>query len=210
MPATIDKPTAQEFAGDKFDEAAFDRAATDGSVPRNVFIAAGTEPGEGVDYSDLQQAPDGFFHIPDTARRAVSVDQLTLIATHVAREMGYDLEIQTYPGCHGGRVNEAILKKNESLTAKTWMVGRPKAGGGFETVPLSNPAEVNLYDCDKYVIRPATKSKEAAMVEVMCRGEQPPNFFVSHFWGEPILEFLACIFEHSWACLLYTSPSPRD
>ena len=59
--------------------------------------------------------------------------------------------------------------------------------------------EVNLYDLDKYVIRPATEEKQCAMVELMASGEQPPDFFVSHYWAEPILEFFKCLLEHSWA-----------
>lgn len=43
LPPTIDKATAKTFAGDEFDEAAFDREAIDGVVSREAFLkAAGT------------------------------------------------------------------------------------------------------------------------------------------------------------------------
>lgn len=38
LPLTISKSLAQSIAGDDFDAAAFDRAASDGAVPRDVFL----------------------------------------------------------------------------------------------------------------------------------------------------------------------------
>lgn len=40
LPALIDKPTAQRFAGDKYDDVAFDTAQSDGCVTREAFIKA--------------------------------------------------------------------------------------------------------------------------------------------------------------------------
>ena len=51
----------------------------------------------------------------------------------------------------------------------------------------------------KYVIYPATLPDRCSVVELMASGEQPPDFFVSHYWAEPILEFFKCLLEHSWA-----------
>ena len=179
LPAAVDKSTAQGFAGDKFDEAAFDKYATDGSVPKEVIVAAATAPGEGVDFSKLQTAPDGFFSIPDTARRAVNLDQLNLIAEHCCRELGYDLIVNECAGCHGGRFRDVEIKKKEEGEGKVWYVGRFKEGK-FGKEPLRDPHQVNLYDCATYVIHPATKPKEASMVEIMCVAEQPPDFVRRH------------------------------
>ena len=79
-----------------------------------------------------------------------------------------------------------------------WLGKRPQGPDGelVEVEVAFN--EVNLYDLDKYVIRPATEEKQCAMVELMASGEQPPDFFVSH-WAEPILEFFKCLLEHAWA-----------
>lgn len=42
LPAVVDKPTAQAWAGDKFDEAAFDATASDGAVSKEqLLLAAG-------------------------------------------------------------------------------------------------------------------------------------------------------------------------
>ena len=53
--------------------------------------------------------------------------------------------------------------------------------------------------CGRFVINPATVAHRCSMVEIMASDEQPPDFFVSHFWAEPILDFLLCIERHSEA-----------
>ena len=48
LPASIDKATAQSFAGEQFDETAFDAAAKDGLVPKDEFLKAAKKvPGAG-------------------------------------------------------------------------------------------------------------------------------------------------------------------
>ena len=56
---------------------------------------------------------------------------------------------------------------------------------------------VNLYDADKFVIRPATVERRCCFVELFAAGPQRPTWFVSHFWGEPVKDFVACITRHS-------------
>ena len=54
LPASIDRATARLVAGEKFDEAAFDAAAIDGHVSRDVFLKAG-----GVDMEASVTKPKG-------------------------------------------------------------------------------------------------------------------------------------------------------
>ena len=83
-------------------------------------------------------------------------------------------------------------------------MSRPGEGGQWLEVELTDPAKVNLYDLDKWVIRscaplllaavarrshlhacatrPATKGRQCSLVEVMATGPQPPDYFVSHWW----------------------------
>jgi len=66
------------------------------------------------------------------------------------------------------------------------------------------PDRVNLYDAKKYIIKPFTSLSRKSFVETLpsTDGPQPPRWFVSHWWGEPIKEFLACIETHNhnfWA-----------
>ena len=66
-------------------------------------------------------------------------------------------------------------------------------------MPITSVEEVTLYDCNTYVILPATAEKECSMVELMASEEQPPHYFVSHWWGEPIVDFLRCLRRHAEA-----------
>mgnify|MGYP003320066905 CR=1 FL=1 len=50
--------------------------------------------------------------------------------------------------------------------------------------------------CDK-VIKPATKAKRTSFVELVAFAPQLPKWFVSHWWGEPVLDFIKCTEEHA-------------
>ena len=63
---------------------------------------------------------------------------------------------------------------------------------------LLTPESVNLYDLNHFLIRPATIARECSLVEVFAETVQPPHWFVSHWWGEPVKEFLACIEQHTF------------
>ena len=60
---------------------------------------------------------------------------------------------------------------------------------------LLTPNQVSLYDVNKYVIREFTKHTKQSFVETLpsTAGSQPPRFFISHWWGEPISNFISCI-----------------
>ena len=75
---------------------------------------------------------------------------------------------------------------------------------------------VNLYDVVKFLVEPATKDKQSSYVELVAPAgtlAQTPKWFVSHWWGEPVLDFIACLEEHAkvraldpdeaayWVCL---------
>jgi len=59
------------------------------------------------------------------------------------------------------------------------------------------PETFNLYALDVYVIRPATEARECAYVELVAICAQPPKWFCSHWWGEPVLDFVACVVTHA-------------
>jgi len=60
---------------------------------------------------------------------------------------------------------------------------------------LLKPEDVSLYDVDKHIIRPFTVEKEVPFVEMLpsTAGPQPPRFFISHWWGEPVRDFILCL-----------------
>jgi len=57
------------------------------------------------------------------------------------------------------------------------------------------PDQVSLYDINKYVILPFTIKTKLSFVSALpsTAGPQPPRWFVSHWWGEPIHQFIPCI-----------------
>jgi len=58
-----------------------------------------------------------------------------------------------------------------------------------------SPDRVSLYEVDKYILRPFTVQRKESFVSCLpsTAGPQPPRFFVTHWWGEPVMDFVACI-----------------
>ena len=59
---------------------------------------------------------------------------------------------------------------------------------------------VNLYDVVKYLVNPKTAMKNCSYVELIAPEAtrvQTPEWFVSHWWGEPVKDFIACLVEHA-------------
>merc|ERR1719264_1280017 len=57
--------------------------------------------------------------------------------------------------------------------------------------------KVNLYQTNDNVIKPSTEVHRCSYVELVASGPQPPTWFVSHWWGEPVFLFLACLRQHA-------------
>jgi hypothetical protein len=54
-------------------------------------------------------------------------------------------------------------------------------------------ARLNLYHLVKHLVKPATAEAHCSLVELLANGAQPPNAFISHWWGEPVRDFVACL-----------------
>ena len=146
-------------------------------------------------FADLATAPGGCFPIADTARRAITLEQLARIAEHVGRRLGYRYVEPVIEEKYGQPKVTALgrWERSPDAAGERWFGGRDK------DVPITSVEEVTLYDCNTYVILPATAEKECSMVELMASEEQPPHYFVSHWWGEPIVDFLRCLRRHAEA-----------
>ena len=59
------------------------------------------------------------------------------------------------------------------------------------------PKTVNLYVANDHVIMPATSVRKCAYVELVAAGAQSPKWFCSHWWGEPVFDFVACVETHA-------------
>jgi hypothetical protein len=128
----------------------------------------------------------GGIEISDTALRAISLEQLHQIIMHVTSriEGGEQWTVARYP--HGEYAEHQITKVDEVITETTHMMMA-------ELV-----SQVNLYDADKYLIRPATVDSRRSFVEACClclawaflsrlwmqimaAALQSPDFFCSHW-----------------------------
>jgi len=123
---------------------------------------------EVVDWTDLiNQTENGNFVILDTANRAITLDQLDLVVIHMKRRVASE---------------------------HMWVV--KKYPGPTEHL-IQSPEEVNLYHVNAKIILPSTAEQNTSLVELMSDEEQPPDYFTSHYWGEPVLQMVLCLKQHS-------------
>mmetsp|Transcript_124186 Transcript_124186/g.277078 ORF Transcript_124186/g.277078 Transcript_124186/m.277078 type:complete len:729 (+) Transcript_124186:23-2209(+) len=153
---------------------AISEASENDEVPYEPFISwvfSGRKP-QTVDFGDL--LGPGMMSgcvIADAAKRAITLQQLNRLAEHIRRRF------------EGGEV-WAVKRKSSDCSEMI-------------DVKIKSPGEVNLYDVKEHVILPSTRPRKCSMVELMASKEQPPLFFVSHFWGDSVLRFLACLKQHA-------------
>jgi len=58
---------------------------------------------------------------------------------------------------------------------------------------LLTPERVNLYDIKYKIIMDRTSALQCSYVELVAIGKQIAKWFVSHWWGEPLLSFIKCL-----------------
>lgn len=59
------------------------------------------------------------------------------------------------------------------------------------------PDDVNLYDLNTILIKPLTKKRNCAFKELFPSGAAAPAYYVSHWWGEKVLDFIKCCEYHA-------------
>ena len=120
------------------------------------------------DFTDLSDG--GGRKIPDTARRAIRLEQLDLLAAHMIRRVVNNREkwmVKRFPGG---------VMEDHCITSAYGVLRAPHS-------VLNASDQVNLYDMCQHVIRPSTEKQALSMVELMCAegGPDPvPDYFVSH------------------------------
>jgi len=67
------------------------------------------------------------------------------------------------------------------------------------TQELLTPDRVNLYHLCHWALKPLTQERQCSYVELVAESPeaQRPLWFVSHWWGEPLCAFIACLEEHA-------------
>lgn len=61
------------------------------------------------------------------------------------------------------------------------------------------PEDVNLYDLNAILIKPLTTEKNCSFKELFPSGISSPTYYVSHWWGEKVLDFIRCCEYHAIA-----------
>merc|ERR1712166_1582343 len=129
-------------------------------------------------------APGGGCTIPDTALRAIGIDQLERIYEHVTQHFG-------------SWTVSRVSTLQDDLTRGSLRV----SSDNFKRVKLKKAIVVNLYDICENLILPATfralNGEHCSMVELMATSHQPPDYFCSHWWGQPCIDFLHVLQQHS-------------
>lgn len=62
---------------------------------------------------------------------------------------------------------------------------------------LLTPDTVCLYDVNIHIIKKYTEERKCSFVELFADGPQKPQWFVSHWWGEPVSQFIDCLKQHA-------------
>ena len=88
----------------------------------------------GICFGDLMRGPG--CRIPETAMRAISLEQLGYIKDHISRRITHEGE--------------------------RWKVNR-FPDGQRKAIELSTPQQANLYDCNEFVITPATHVRQCRL-----------------------------------------------
>mmetsp|Transcript_97228 Transcript_97228/g.222779 ORF Transcript_97228/g.222779 Transcript_97228/m.222779 type:complete len:870 (+) Transcript_97228:3-2612(+) len=60
-----------------------------------------------------------------------------------------------------------------------------------------NWKDVNLYQAMKHFLKPVTEEAKCSYVELVAVAAQAPHWFCSHWWGEPVSDFVECIATHA-------------
>ena len=63
-------------------------------------------------------------------------------------------------------------------------------------------ATITLYAVADWVVKPSTAKEACSFVELLVdegTAEQPPQWFISHWWGEPVCDFIKAVERHAAA-----------
>ena len=75
------------------------------------------------------------------------------------------------------------------------------------TVALTTQPNINLHEVNDWLISPATAAEQCSFVEIISENgaPQPARYFISHWWGEPVLDFVAAVECHAQAREVHSS-----
>lgn len=57
-------------------------------------------------------------------------------------------------------------------------------------------AALDFHNIHEWIVKPATREFNSSMMEHLSDRKLVPNWFISHFWGDPMQKFLECLRQH--------------
>eukprot|EP00931_Biecheleriopsis_adriatica_P086045 TRINITY_DN60782_c0_g1_i1.p1 TRINITY_DN60782_c0_g1~~TRINITY_DN60782_c0_g1_i1.p1 ORF type:complete len:755 (+),score=116.58 TRINITY_DN60782_c0_g1_i1:47-2266(+) len=87
-----------------------------------------------------------------------------------------------------------------------WTDTAPRSSTFGQALPMT---VLNLYHLNAWLIKPATKDDDCAFVELLASHDQVPSWFVSHWWGERIKDFVTSVTRHVQVRCLDVKEDPK-
>ncbi|KAG8458805.1 hypothetical protein KFE25_005232 [Diacronema lutheri] len=91
------------------------------------------------------------------------------------------------------RIDESALRGISLSQLRAFIAqaaSRCEAEGGVTAQTMT------FYDLTKHAIEPLAQRTGLSVVETLASGPQPPVWCVSHWWGEPVADFVKCLEQH--------------
>ena len=132
-----------------------------------------------------------------------------VIAAAVAVVAGPSLDRVEYRAITLGQANALFEEEIENRADAQgnlpgWYEGRNKDGssnqnkdGTWKVKQACHKDTINLYDFMHWCIKPKCAEKKCSYVQLVADEPQKPAWFVSHWWGEPVRDFVRCLNEHA-------------
>lgn len=83
-----------------------------------------------------------------------------------------------------------IAEAGNRCAAERWTSTAPGSSGVLTAKTMT------LYDLATHAIQPLANATGLSVVETLASGPQPPSWFVSHWWGETLADFVRCLERH--------------
>jgi len=110
-------------------------------------------------------------------------------------------ELRDGLGCILPRIEERAILRRQLRKVMAFAKARCSKEGWKDTFTgkalAITPQTMNLYQAVDKIVKPATKARGCSFVEFTASGPQRPKWFVSHWWGEPVQDFLTCLEQHA-------------
>jgi len=108
-------------------------------------------------------------------------------------------ETQIQDGVEISKVEHRAMTLSELRAVRAIIVSKCVNEGWISSFDKRKlrPEDVNLYDLNETLILPLTKKRNCAFKELFSSGDSIPAVYVSHWWGESVLDFIRCCEYHA-------------